>query len=197
MSRRAKPAVKIVAGRWKGRVLEGPGSARPTSGRAREALFSILHDSVQGATVLDLYAGTGALGLEAVSRGARRAVLIEEDASALERNAALLDPEERQVRVLRADAVRALSALATAAERFDLVFADPPYADQLPEGLVEGAAALLAPGGLLILQRDSPSSTPPEPPGVALVERRRYGRNVFLFFARAGSSLDLCAPEDL
>lgn len=192
--RPAGPKVEIGGGQWKGRALEAPETARPTSGRAREALFSILHDSVAGASVLDLYAGSGAIGLEAVSRGAARAVLVEADAAALQRNASKLDPEGRRLRVLQGDALRALAQLAKGGERFDLVFADPPYAEFLPESLLAGAAALLWPGGLVVLQRDNPSSTPAEPPGLSLVERRHYGRNVFYFFARAGSSLDFCVP---
>lgn len=187
--------VRIGGGQWKGRVLEVPRDARPTSGRAREALFSILHDSVNGGSVLDLYAGSGAVGLEAVSRGAARAVLIEEDAAALLRNAAKLDPEGLRVRVLRGDTSRALQTLNQQGERFDFIFADPPYAESLPDGLLAGASALLTAGGLVVLQRDSPAQTPAEPPGVSLVERRHYGRNVFYFFSRAGSSLDLCVPE--
>lgn len=192
-----EPKVRILAGRFKGRLLETPAGARPTSGRAREALFSILHDSIQGAAVLDLYAGSGAVGLEAVSRGAVRAVLAERDAGALQRNAEKLDPEGACTRILRGDAERALAVLSGAGERFDFVFADPPYAEPLPLGLLAAAASLLSPGGLCVLQRDGTSETPPEPAGVALVERRRYGRNVFFFYARAGSSLDLCAPDDL
>ena len=194
---RPKPSLRIASGRWKGRALELPRGARPTSGRAREALFSILHDSVVGAAVLDLYAGSGAVGLEAVSRGARRAVLVEEDATALEKNAARLDPEGEWLRVLRGDAARAVAKLVRGAERFELIFADPPYSGVMPPDLLADAAALLSPGGLLILQRDGPGAPPAEPPGVALVERRRYGRNVFYFFSHAGSSLDLCAPESL
>jgi 16S rRNA (guanine966-N2)-methyltransferase len=192
---RARSAVRIGSGEWKGRVLDVPRAARPTAGRARAALFSILHDSVAGAAVLDLYAGSGAVGLEAVSRGARLAVLVEEDATAVESNVQRLEPEGWRLRVVRADAVRALGALSLRGERFDLVFADPPYADALPKGLLESCVGLLAPGGLLVLQRDGASPMPPEPRGVALVERRRYGRNVFYFFAQAGSSLDLCIPE--
>jgi 16S rRNA (guanine966-N2)-methyltransferase len=193
--RPAGKPVRIGGGEWKGRELEVPRGARPTSGRAREALFSILHDSVAGASVLDLYAGSGAVGLEAVSRGAARAVLVEDDAAALQRNAAKLDPGGARLKVLRGDARRALLGLDGQGERFDFVFADPPYSEDLPEGLLAGASALLTPGGLVVLQRDSPSQTPAEPPGVTLVERRHYGRNVFYFFSRAGSSLDLCVPE--
>lgn len=193
--RTAASPLRIGGGEWKGRALEVPKAARPTSGRAREALFSILHDSLVGASVLDLYAGSGAVGLEAVSRGAGRAVLVEEDATALLRNASRLDPGGERLRVLRGDSFRALRSLEREGERFDFVFADPPYGEVLPEGLLAAAAALLSPGGLAVLQRDSPSSTPAEPPGVTLVERRHYGRNVFYFFSRAGSSLDLCLPE--
>lgn len=195
MTGRARSAVRIGSGEWKGRVLDVPRAARPTAGRARAALFSILHDSVVGSAVLDLYAGSGAVGIEAVSRGALLAVLVDEDARAVETNVQRLDPEGRRLRVLRADAAGALAALSLRAERFDLVFADPPYADALPPGLLESCVALLSPGGLLVLQRDNASATPPEPRGVALVERRRYGRSVFYFFAQAGSSLDLCIPE--
>ena len=198
--RRANPRpagkpVRIGAGQWKGRRLDVPAQARPTSGRAREALFSILQESLAGAVVLDLYAGSGAVGLEAVSRGAARAVLVEENAGELLRNVSKLDPEGSRVRILRGDAHRALLGLGELGERFDFIFADPPYAEDLPEGLLVGASALLRPGGLVVLQRDSPSATPAEPPGVSLVERRHYGRNVFYFFSRSGSSLDLCVPE--
>lgn len=197
MTGRVRSNVRIGAGEWKGRALAVPRAARPTSGRARAALFSILRDSVVDARVLDLYAGSGAVGLEAVSRGARRAVLVEEDATAAEQNARRLDPGERRVRVLRADASRALPELLLRGERFEIVFADPPYADPLPPGFLEACTALLSPGSLVVLQRDDPAPAPVEPPGVALVERRRYGRSVFCFYAQAGSSLDLCAPEEL
>ena len=170
-------------------------SPQVSPSRAREALFSILHDSVAGASVLDLYSGSGAVGLEAVSRGAARAVLVEDDAAALLRNAAKLDSGGTRLRVLPGDARRALFGLDGQGERFDFIFADPPYSEDLPEGLLAGAAALLSPGGLVVLQRDRPSATPAEPPGVTLVEWRHYGRNVFYFFSRVGSSLDLCVPE--
>src|SRR5450631_4455941 len=82
--------VRISAGRWKGRRLEVPEASRPTSARARESLFDILGGRVAGARVLDLYAGSGAVGIEAVSRGALRATLVERDAAVLRRNAGSL-----------------------------------------------------------------------------------------------------------
>jgi 16S rRNA (guanine(966)-N(2))-methyltransferase RsmD len=179
--------VRIAAGRWKGRALEIPRQARPTSRLAREALFDMLHDSVGGAAILDLYAGSGAVGIEALSRGASRAVFVERDREALEKNLERLGASRGEAEVLGVDASRALSALADRGARFDLVFADPPYAESLERALLENAARLLSPGGLLILQKDA-RSMPEEPEGLSLVRRKSYGRNVLYFFARASSA---------
>src|SRR6266540_2611674 len=108
MRRRTAAKVRIFAGRWKRRHLEVPAGARPTSGRAREALFSILQKRIPGARVLDLYAGSGAVGVEAISRGAERAVLVEKNAAVLRRNLARLPPAEGEIEVLEEDAGAAL-----------------------------------------------------------------------------------------
>lgn len=174
--------VRIIAGRWKGRRLDVPPSARPTSGRAREALFGILQKRIPGALVLDLYAGSGAVGLEAVSRGAARAVLVDKDAAVLRKNLARLPLPHDDVEILPEDAEAAVRTLARGAARFDLVFADPPYGLR-PPALHARAAALLARGGLVILQSDREGLTSPPLEGLALVEKRDYGRNVFLFYS--------------
>src|SRR6266852_2298662 len=106
--KRATPAVHVIAGRWKARRLEAPPGARPTSGRAREALFSIVGERIAQARVLDLYAGSGAVGLEAASRGAPRVVLVEKRAEPLARTLARLSPEPDQVLLLSMGAVPAL-----------------------------------------------------------------------------------------
>jgi 16S rRNA (guanine966-N2)-methyltransferase len=176
----ARSSVRILSGRWKGRRLEVPAGARPTSGRAREALFDILQQSIPGSRVLDLFAGSGAVGIEALSRGAAQAVFVEEDAGALSANLSRLPGAEAQAVVLEGDAVAAAASLARRAEKFDLVFADPPYslgATALSRSLV----ALLAGGGTLVVQTDS-GDAPPAPPRVTPGERRAYGRNVFWFF---------------
>lgn len=174
-------AVRIIAGRWKGRLLEVPEGARPTSARAREALWSILQKRVPGARVLDLYAGSGAVGLEAVSRGAARAVLVEENAAALQRNLGRLPDGQAMVSIVAGDAGATAADLAGRGVRFDLVFADPPYGSPIA-ALSRNVTHLLAPNGLFVLQRDSFDSSP-EPEGLSLLERRPYGRNVFSFFA--------------
>ena len=174
--------VRILAGRWKGRVLHVPAGARPTSGRARTALFDLLGSRIAGARILELYAGSGAVGLEAVSRGARSAVLVEADGTAIARSLARLSPAPGEVVVVADRAETAIRELALRSERFDVVFADPPYTlppDRIGLGKVAG---LLSPGGVLALQQDS-SREDATVPGLVLLERRAYGRNVFLFFA--------------
>jgi 16S rRNA (guanine966-N2)-methyltransferase len=178
-----RSSVRIIAGRWKGRLLEVPEGARPTSGRAREALWSILQKRIPGARVLDLYAGSGAIGFEAVSRGAARAVLVEKNAGALRRNLARLPDAEAMVSVVADDAAAAAADLAGRGVRFDLVFADPPYGSPIAD-LSRNVAHLLASNAIFVLQSDSFDSGS-EPEGLRLLERRPYGRNVFSFFASA------------
>jgi 16S rRNA (guanine966-N2)-methyltransferase len=159
--------------------LPVPASARPTSGRARQALFNLLRDRVDGARVLDLYAGSGAVGLEAVSRGAASAVLVEPDADALLATLREWKVEPSEARVLTGPVARAVQRLVGDGERFDVVFADPPYSREVAADLAE-VTSVLAEGGLLVLQRDSRSAVP-WLPGLREVAERAYGRNVFHF----------------
>lgn len=152
--------MRIIAGSARGRVLKSlKGLAlRPTADRVRESLFSVLAERVKGARFLDLYAGAGAVGLEALSRGAARATFVESHKPAgrvIQENARLCGFEGR-AHVIAAPVARALAALRAEGAVFDLIFMDPPY------GRGEVAAALarlaqwpemLAPGGLLMVQR--------------------------------------------
>ena len=128
--------------------------------------------------MLDLYAGTGAVGFEAVSRGAAFAALVDAAGEPLRRTAARLGAAPEQIEILDASADAALDLLARRGDRFDLVFADPPYGED-PD--LRRASALLAGGGTLVLQRDA-GAGPGKAPGLTLLERRAYGRNVFFFF---------------
>jgi 16S rRNA (guanine966-N2)-methyltransferase len=164
--------VRIVAGEFKGRRLATPRGTgtRPTADRVREALFSMLGD-VGGARVLDLYAGSGALGIEALSRGAASAVFVERDpqaVAAIERNLAPLDVEAA---VRRADVVR---WLARAEGPFDLVFCDPPYdvASRLAGPLAERLPGLTADDARIVTE--SNKRNPLELPFPLIVERS-YG----------------------
>ena len=173
--------MRVLAGRWKGRRLPAGPGARPTSSRARKALYDILGERIVGARVLDLYAGSGALGIEAVSRGARAAVLVEPEAVPLCRTVQRIGAGPDEVVVLAGGAASAVADLAARAETFDFVFADPPYADPLDEPMLARIEGLLADGGWLVLQRDA-GEPGPEIPGLSLTQRRDYGRNVFLFY---------------
>lgn len=131
--------LRIVAGRWKGRRLKHPADerVRPTADRVREAWMSIVQANLDDARVLDLFAGSGALGLEALSRGAREVVFVElasRSLGALRDNIHLLGAEG-QTRVHRGDALRFVSRLS--ADAFDVAFADPPYRLGLAERLAE------------------------------------------------------------
>lgn len=181
MKKRSARAPRIAGGRWRGRALDVPRGARPTSARAREALFDILQDSIRGSRFLDLFAGSGAVGLEALSRGASAAVFVEGESRVLEKNLSTFGAEPEEFEVVRDDARTALSALAGRGATFDFVFADPPYS--LEGALSKRLGALLAPGGRLVVQTDSGASAP-EFPGLSRLDRRAYGRNVFWFFGR-------------
>jgi 16S rRNA (guanine(966)-N(2))-methyltransferase RsmD len=148
--------VRIIAGRLKGRRLRAPtwDGLRPTSDKLRETLFNILAPRIEGARVLDGYAGTGAVGLEALSRGAASVTFVEKDRRALaliEENVTACGVKQGYT-IERGDLVSALRRLSADA-RFDLILLDPPYdADNLREAL-EAAASRLEPGGLLVLER--------------------------------------------
>ncbi len=139
----------------------------------------MLQEAIPESRVLDLFAGSGAVGLEALSRGASTAVFVETDSRALEANLAMVGARREEFEILRADARDAVAVLGRRNEKFGLVFADPPYA--LKTSLSRPLAALLARGGKVVVQTDS-DAAPPELPGLALAERRAYGRNVFWFF---------------
>jgi 16S rRNA (guanine966-N2)-methyltransferase len=146
--------VRVVAGEFKGRRLAAPRGTRtrPTADKVREALFSMLGD-VEGARVLDLYAGSGALGIEALSRGAASAMFVERDpraVAAIERNLAAIGVEAT---VLRRDVPRFLAAEDGA---FDLVFCDPPYdsASRLAGPLADRLPALLAEDARIVTESD-------------------------------------------
>jgi len=151
---------------------------RPTSDRARKALFDILGQTVSGARVLDLYAGSGAVAIEALSRGAAGATAVDCDRTALERNR---DAVAARLEVVGSTAHTAIRRLARAGRRFDIVFADPPYGEVAATGPAE-SAGVVAPRGLLIWQTDVETALG-APSGFREQRRAAYGRNVFHFFA--------------
>lgn len=176
--------MRIIAGTHKGRTLKSPtgDGLRPTSDRLRETLFNILAPRIRGARVLDAYAGTGAVALEALSRGATVAVCLERErraAALLEANRARLGEESRCM-ILRDDARRAL-AVPVAGGPFDIVFLDPPYdLEELAE-VTSAAATQRAAGGVLVLEHAS-RRTPPQVDGVAPSRCVRAGDSTLSFY---------------
>jgi 16S rRNA (guanine966-N2)-methyltransferase len=182
--------MRIVAGTAKGRALAGPKPTskhiRPTADRVRETLFNVLGQWLEGQAVLDLYAGTGALGLESVSRGAKKAVLVDSDREALalcRTNTDALGFTER-VEILSQPVKRALETLGRQGNGFDLIFADPPYAAQVVEGVLDGVAqhGLLAPGGTVVIEHDKREPAPESHAGFERVDQRRFGDTLVSLF---------------
>ena len=183
--------MRIIAGNHKGLTLRVPrgSKVRPTPQRVRESLFSILGERVVGARVLDLFAGSGSLGLECLSRGARSAVFVERDrdvASVLRENLRAFKAGD-EARLLLRDVPRALRELSRDAERFDLVVMDPPYSRGLVEPTVEAvdAAGLLAPGGLIVVDHPAGEPPPAQIGSLVLVDRRVFGDTAVALFAAA------------
>jgi 16S rRNA (guanine966-N2)-methyltransferase len=169
--------VRVVAGRFKGRRLIAPpgASTRPTSDRVREALFAIL-GPLDGARVLDLFAGSGALGIEALSRGAANATFVDSAPAAIQAICRNLETLGLDADVRRQDARAFLRAARDARHEYDLVFLDPPYrlAAELGRELSPALAGLLAPHGRVVSESDrrAPLDLAPD---LSRTDERHYG----------------------
>ena len=178
--------LRIIGGEWRGRRLEFPGrpSLRPTPDRVRETLFNWLAPVLPGARCLDLFAGTGCLGLEALSRGAAEAWLVEIDpvlARVLGEHVAALGANAR---VIRDDARRFLKRQAGSDVRFDVAFVDPPFREPI-EPWLGLLAPVLAPGARVYVERPLPGGLPEDIDG-EWVKRSRAGGVEFGLLAPAG-----------
>lgn len=179
--------MRITGGIWRGRLLDAPPGrdTRPTSDRVKEALFAIISAYTDDAVVLDLYAGTGALALEALSRGARRAVLVEKSnksAGIIQKNIQTLDAGQ-QARLIVTDAMAALRRLAHEGERFSLILLDPPYFKGLADIALERIAelGLFTPDALAVLEFAWQLGVNPVK-GWRMKDQRRYGDTGIAFY---------------
>ncbi len=175
----------------RGAAKERNPGIRPTADRAREALFSIIGSQVAEAVVLDLYAGTGALGLEALSRSARQAVFVDSSRAALQiigKNIALCEFADRAT-VLQRDLSRGLDFLAKKLPGtvFSLVFVDPPYRKGLSERMLEelAAAGFLTAGALVVVEDDAGVTLPSRVGELVLEDQRHYGDTGFWLYRLA------------
>jgi 16S rRNA (guanine966-N2)-methyltransferase len=175
--------MRVIAGSRKGHTLVAPQGTetRPTSDRVRENVFNLV-GPLDGARVLDLFAGSGALGIEALSRGAASAVFVEQDPDALRAIERNLDKLRLTgARIVRGDALWTIAQEASAGAKYDLVLVDPPYGmlTEIQPKLARHLPPLLAPDGLLVLETDA--RTEPELP-LPLRTSRRYGQSRVTIF---------------
>jgi 16S rRNA (guanine966-N2)-methyltransferase len=180
--------MRVIAGTLKGRRLKSPtwDGLRPTSDKLRETLFNILAPRLSGAQVLDGYAGTGAVGIEALSRGARRVTFVERDrrAQALIADNLAHCGIESGYAIIRASVDRALPDLRAAGASFDIVVLDPPYDARIDAATLD-IAEVLAPGGVVVLERASRRVPPAELAGLIRTRDVTSGDSALTFYELA------------
>jgi 16S rRNA (guanine966-N2)-methyltransferase len=181
--------VRISGGRARGIRLKVPPGARPAAERVRQAVFGSLGSRVDGAAVLDLYCGSGAYALEALSRGGARAVGVDSDSRAIaaaRANAKAAGLDDR-AGFVRRDALSFAGAEARRRGPFDIVFCDPPYnVDAAAAGLLDRLAAAIAPDGVVVIEQRRSTASAPESSGYILVADRRYGDTRVLTYRLGG-----------
>jgi 16S rRNA (guanine(966)-N(2))-methyltransferase RsmD len=180
---------RILAGQGKGRRLKSPRGleTRPTGARVRQTLFDILAPELLGARFLDAFAGSGAVGLEALSRGAAKVVLVDTSGpavAAVQVNAHALRNAGGEVQVFRQDARVAVLAFADQGMRFDVVYLDPPYAGELYEAVLEriGTSGLLAEGGVAVAEHFHKKVLPETIGGLVRTREVRVGDHRLSFY---------------
>ena len=183
--------MRVIAGSAKGRRLSAPASkrVRPALDQVKEAIFNILFD-VTGARVLDLFAGSGSIGIEALSRGARLAVFVEEwgpAVASMQKNLERCKFTDR-ARVMKSTVSRAIASLRREGQLFDLVFVDPPYLKNLVQPTLKkiSSAGILANDGLIVTEHH-PREEIGEVSGLLLTDSRKYGQ-IRVTFLRPSSS---------
>jgi 16S rRNA (guanine966-N2)-methyltransferase len=196
--------MRIISGKYKGRVIRIPEDIRPTQQKVRKAIFDILGD-IEGLFFLELFAGSGAVGLEALSQGAKEVVFVENDTRCVEKikeNLSLLN--SLSYRVIELDAFRAIEQLAKRKERFDIIFFDPPYYQDLSphqpyyKRKVDnwcGSVAkntlqtlevydILAPNGFIIVQHFKKDILPDKSGNLTVIREARYGDSLISFYKK-------------
>ena len=193
--------MRIIGGHDRGRRLRAPRgqTTRPTADRVRVSLFDVLGPAVAGTRVLDLFAGTGAVGIEALSRGAARVVFVEKDQAALRAlraNLAALGASRAAARVMAGDVLHVLGDLPAQEEPFDLVFIDPPYATSLAGRVLAALAAarICRAGGEVIVQHSTRTALPSVQGFVDHRRARRFGDTALTFLRAEGYTPDGSRP---
>jgi 16S rRNA (guanine966-N2)-methyltransferase len=180
--------IRVIAGKYGGRTLDAPAESntrtKPMGERIRNAMFNSIGDEIAGASVLDAFAGTGSLGFEALSRGAARAVFVERDrvAQKIITNNMLALGTGDEAELVRTSVSNWLGT--SDAQRFDIIFADPPYHD-LQLSTAMRLLGLLKPNGLMVLSHTGRGEVPNLENGIVVVDNRSYGNACLTFFRRS------------
>jgi len=186
--------MRVIAGKARGLRLKAPPGtvARPTADRVKQSLFGMLGSRVEGARVLDLFAGSGSLGIEALSRGAATAVFVERSRPCVQviRENLTRTRFLEQAEVVVGDALAAVGRFAAQQRKFDIIFADPPYEGGLAAAVVEAVAeaSLLTEKGLLVVEHDRREEIPQEKANLRAERHRVYGDTAITIFSATGSS---------
>lgn len=169
--------MRVITGKAKGRRLQTlPGEdVRPTTDTVKEAVFSIIQFSVEGAAFLDAFAGSGQMGIEALSRGAEKAVFVDNSRNSLRtvRENIKVCSLEQGAKVVASDTI---SYMSSTGERFDIIFLDPPYQKGLLQRALEKAPALMRSGGMIICEHPAEEKLPENAGGFTVYKEYRYGR---------------------
>ncbi|MFH1541834.1 MAG: 16S rRNA (guanine(966)-N(2))-methyltransferase RsmD [bacterium] len=178
--------MRVISGKAKGTKLKAPDSARPLTDRAKEALYNILRAKVVEASFLDLFAGSGAVGIEALSRGAKAATFVELDRKAIaiiKENLAAARLQE-PVEIIPLDVIKALKILTKSGQKFDIIYLGAPYdSPALPEALnLIGSAQLLNTKGIVIAEHRRQHQVEDVYGNLKAIRQERYGETVFKFF---------------
>lgn len=175
--------MRIISGQFKGRklkTLDGM-NTRPTADRVKESLFNILGNKVYDANVLDLFAGSGSLGLEALSRGAVSCVFVDSSKAAIsivEENVKLCR-QEKNSKLINKDYIEVLKLVD---EKFDIIFVDPPYSKGIELVVLDRAKNILTEDGVIIVETDQTDIPPDEINGLVKYDSRKYGRTIISFY---------------
>lgn len=181
--------MRVISGKYKGRIIKMPKGIRPTQDKVRKALFDILGD-VKGLSFLELFAGSGAVGLEALSQGAKQVVFVEEDQKcqeAIRKNLFVIGLSG--YRVIGLDAIGAIKRLKQNNEKFDIIFLDPPYYRKLAKKTLKTLVSydILAPNGFIIVQHFKKNSLSNVVGDLKLFKQKRYGDTVLSFYKQLAS----------
>jgi len=177
--------MRIISGKHRGRkllTLDGNDITRPTSDRVKEALFNILGNKIVDANILDMFAGSGALGLESLSRGAKQCVFIdssEQAISVIKKNIALCK-EENVSRVIKQDYQQALKSINNI--KFDVVFIDPPYLNDIETTALTAVSGLINKDAVVIVETDKTDDIPDRVLDLVKYDSRKYGRTIISFY---------------